>query len=374
MQSEKLYTTKPSMPPYEEYVGKIKHIWDTAWLTNMGTLHNELERSVTEYLGVAKTSLFVNGHMALEMALQALDLQGEVITTPFTFISTTHAITRNGLTPVFCDIRRDDYTSDVSKIEGLITDKTSAIVPVHVYGNVCDVAAIKKLADKFGLKVIYDAAHAFGVKYRGKGVGNFGDASIFSFHATKVYNSIEGGAVVYHDDILGRKLYNLKNFGIQSEEIIESVGANAKMNEFQAAMGLCNLKYIDENIAKRKKIVEYYYQLLSDCPGIRLQKRQSDVESNYAYMPILFEKSEFIVSRDEVYDKLKEKNIFARKYFYPIASEAQCYKGKIDGEKTPVAKEMSEGILTLPLFADMTKADVERICDAIREIGGGDAK
>lgn len=374
MQSKKLYTTRPSMPPYEEYVEKIKHIWDTAWLTNMGTLHNELERSVTEYLGVEKTSLFVNGHMALEMALQALDLQGEVITTPFTFISTTHAITRNGLTPVFCDIRRDDYTIDVSKIEGLITDKTSAILPVHVYGNVCDVSAIKKLADKFGLKVIYDAAHAFGVKYKGKGVGNFGDASIFSFHATKVYNSIEGGAVVYHDDVLGKRLYNLKNFGIQSEEIIESVGANAKMNEFQAAMGLCNLKYIDENIAKRKKIVEYYYQLLSGCPGIRLQKRQLDVESNYAYMPILFEKSEFIVSRDEVYDKLKEKNIFARKYFYPIASEAQCYKGKIDGEKTPVAKDISEGILTLPLFADMTKADVERVCDAIREIGGMDAK
>lgn len=369
MQNKKLYTTKPSMPPYEEYIEQIQQIWDTAWLTNMGAQHNELERAVTKYLDADKTSLFVNGHMALEMTLQALDLKGEVITTPFTFISTTHAITRNGLTPVFCDIRKDDYTIDVSKMEELITDRTSAIVPVHVYGNICDVEAIEKLAGKYGLKVIYDAAHAFGVKYKGKGIGNFGDASMFSFHATKVYNSIEGGAVVYHDGDLGKRLYNLKNFGIQSEETIESVGANAKMNEFQAAMGLCNLRHVDENIAKRKMIAECYHQLMSDIPGIKLQPHQPDVESNYAYMPVLFEKSELTVSRDDIYMRLKDRNIFARKYFYPLVSEAQCYRGRIDGGYTPVAKEVSENILTLPLFADMTKEDVKRVCDAIREIG-----
>lgn len=365
MYNEKLYTTRPSMPPYEEYIRQIKRIWDAAWLTNMGEQHNELEKAVAEYLGVEKASLFVNGHMALEMTLQAFELKGEVITTPFTFISTTHAITRNDLTPVFCDIREDNFTIDASKIEALITDRTTAIVPVHVYGNVCDVEAIEELADKYGLKVIYDAAHAFGVKYKGRGVGNFGDASMFSFHATKVFNSIEGGAVVYHDDELGGALYNLKNFGIRSEEVIECVGANAKMNEFQAAMGLCNLRHIDENIARRKELAGYYYELLTECPGIRLQKLQSEVESNYAYMPVQFDDTEFGVSRNTVYERLKESDIFARKYFYPLASEAQCYKGVFDGGCTPVAKKVSESVLTLPLFADMKKEDVERVCNAI---------
>lgn len=362
------------MPPYEEYAEQIRRIWDTAWLTNMGEQHNELEKAVAEYLGVNKMSLFVNGHMALEMTLQALGLKGEVITTPFTFVSTTHAIIRNGLSPVFCDIRKEDFTIDASKIEELITDKTSAIVPVHVYGNVCNVEAIGKLADKYGLKVIYDAAHAFGVRYKGRGVGDFGDASMFSFHATKVFHSIEGGAVVYHDDTLGEALYNLKNFGIQSEEVIEGVGANAKMNEFQAAMGLCNLRHIDENIRKRKRLTEYYYEFLEGYSGIQLLKPQAGVESNYAYMPVLFDKAEFGTSRDEVYVRLKEKNIFARKYFYPLTSEAQCYRGILDSGNTPVAKRVSESVLTLPLFADMTKKDVERVCDAIYIIRKSNAK
>lgn len=374
MQNKKLYTTRPSMPSYEEYAEQIRRIWDTAWLTNMGEQHNELEKAVAEYLGVEKMSMFVNGHMALEMVLQAFRLEGEVITTPFTFISTTHAIVRNGLTPVFCDIREEDFTIDASKIEELITERTTAIVPVHVYGNVCDIEAIERIADKYGLKVIYDAAHAFGVKYGGKGVGGFGDAAMFSFHATKVFNSIEGGAVVYHDDEVGKTLYNLKNFGIQSEEVIEGVGANAKMNEFQAAMGLCNLRHIDENIAKRRKLSEYYYELLEGCQGIRLQKPQPEVESNYAYMPALFEKSEFGVSRDVVYEQLREADIFARKYFYPLTSEAQCYRGIYDSSNTPVAKKISADVLALPLFADMTKEDIERVCSVIRSAGGLDAK
>lgn len=368
MRREKLYTTRPSMPSYEEYTKQIKRIWDTAWLTNMGEQHNELEKAIAEYLGADKASLFVNGHMALEMVLQALGLTGEVITTPFTFVSTTHAIVRNGLTPVFCDIKEGDFTIDVSKIEELITDRTSAIVPVHVYGNVCDVEAIDKIANKYGLKVIYDAAHAFGVKYKGMGIGNFGNASMFSFHATKVYNSIEGGVIIYKDNVLGRQLYNLKNFGIQSEEVVEEIGANAKMNEFQAAMGLCNLRHIEENIMKRKELAYYYHQCLADCPGVKLQKLQHDVESNYAYMPVLFDESEFAVSRNGVYELLKERDIFARKYFYPLTSEMQCYKGKISCGYTPVAKRVSEKVLTLPLYAGMTREDVERVCDIILEI------
>lgn len=228
------------MPPYEEYIDEIKDIWDSHWLTNMGPKHNQLETELKEYLGVENISLFTNGHNALELTLQAMNLSGEVITTPFTFASTTHAIVRNGLTPVFCDIDPYDYCMDVTKIEGLITDKTTAIVPVHVYGNVCNVEEIERIANKYGLKVIYDAAHTFGVRYKNQGIGSFGDASMFSFHATKVYNTIEGGAVCYHDKELGHELYKLRDFGIKDAETVDGVGSNAKMNEFVAAMGLCN--------------------------------------------------------------------------------------------------------------------------------------
>lgn len=361
----KLNTTKPFMPPLDEYVEMIKNIWQSAWLTNMGDLHNELENKLKVYLDVDNLSLFVNGHMALEMVLQALDLKGEVITTPFTFISTTHAIVRNGLQPVFCDINEKDYTLDTEKIEDLITDKTCAIVPVHVYGNVCNLEAIDRIAKKHNLKVIYDAAHAFGVKYKEKSVAEFGDASMFSFHATKVFNTIEGGAVVYHDEYIGRNLYNLKNFGIHSEEVIESVGANAKMNEFQAAMGLCNLLHITEAIYKRKQIVEYYQQCLQDCKGIILNQLQDNVTSNYAYMPVLFEKGVYPKERNEVYEHMKEYDIFARKYFYPLVNEAECYKGVFEKGDTPIAKKISESVLTLPLYPDMTKNDVDRVCEVI---------
>ena len=254
VEKDKIYVTRSSMPDIEEYVEEIRSIWDNHWLTNMGDKHIRFQKELKEYLQVENIELLTNGHMALELTLQALDLQGEVITTPFTFASTTHAIIRNGLTPIFCDIDPVTYTIDVEKIEELITERTSAIMPVHVYGNICNVEEIENLAKKYGLKIIYDAAHAFGETYKGQGIGGFGDASCFSFHATKVFNSIEGGAVTYHDKKLGADLYDLKNFGIHGPEEVSAVGANAKMNEFCAAMGLCNLRHIEEEIIKRQRV------------------------------------------------------------------------------------------------------------------------
>ena len=254
---DKILVTRSSMPTLEEYVEEIRDLWDTHWLTNMGAKHQKLENELKTYLNVDNISLTTNGHLALELAIQAMNLSGEVITTPFTFASTTHAIVRNGLTPVFCDINAEDFTIDVKKIEGLITDKTSAIIPVHVYGNVCNVEEIERIAKKYDLKVIYDAAHTFGVEYKGKGIGSFGDVSMFSFHATKVFNTIEGGAVCYHDKDFGKRMYQLKNFGIKNETEIDAVGSNAKMNEFQAAMGICNLRHINVEIEKRKKLLIY---------------------------------------------------------------------------------------------------------------------
>ena len=299
------------------------------------------------------------------MAIQAMNLQGEVITTPFTFASTTHAIVRNGLTPVFCDIDPQNFTLDVSKIEALITDKTCAIVPVHVYGNMCDVEAIEEIAKKYGLKVIYDAAHAFGVTYKGKGAGSFGDASCFSFHATKVFNTIEGGAVCFKDKELGRRLYNLKNFGIRDEETVESVGANAKMNEFQAAMGLCNLRHVDEEIGKRKKVIERYRERLENVKGIQCPVSQADVTSNYAYFPVMIDGGIYGTDRNGLFERLKENNIFARKYFYPLVTDFDCYRGYFDKTALPVAREISEKVLTLPLYADLELETVDHICDII---------
>ena len=259
MSDERILVTRASMPPYEEYVEAIRPLWDSHWITNMGRYHRQLEMELKEYLDVPELSLMVNGHMALELAIQAFGFPegAEVITTPFTFISTTHAIVRNHLKPVFCDVKSDDGTMDETKIEDLITEKTVAILPVHVYGNVCNVEEIQRIADRYNLKVIYDSAHAFGVKYKGRGIGNYGDASIFSFHATKIFNTIEGGAVTFSDCKLYETLYNMKNFGIRGEELVISVGANAKMNEFSAIMGLCNLKYIDMYMAERKRRWSY---------------------------------------------------------------------------------------------------------------------
>ncbi len=365
MSHEEILVTQSFMPPLEEFVNEIKGIWQTRWLTNMGEKHQEFERRLQTYLQVPHISLMVNGHMALEMVLQGLALSGEVVTTPFTFASTTHAIVRNGLTPVFCDINDRDFTIDANQIESLITEKTSAIVPVHVYGNICDVDKISRIAEKYNLKVIYDAAHTFGMRYKGHGAASFGDASILSFHATKVFHSIEGGAVCFRDEELVSKLYYLKNFGIQGPEQIEAVGANAKMNEFQAAMGLCNLRYLDDVIAQRKHIAQRYQERLKDIRGLRIWKAQDGVEPNYAYFPIVIEPGLFGATRDDVFDAMEKENIHARKYFFPATNEFACYKGKFEIRKTPVAARISRQILCLPIYGDLDPAVVDEICDII---------
>ncbi len=364
MGTEEILVTKSSLPDYDDYCQTIKGIWDRVWLTNCGPLHEELEKEISKYLDVENVSLYTNGHLALENALELLDLKGEIITTPFTFVSTTSAIVRTGNTPVFCDINPDDYTIDVDKIEDLITEKTVAIVPVHVYGHVCNVEKIEEIAKKHNLKVIYDAAHAFGVKYEGKSIAKFGDITMFSFHATKVFNTIEGGGLAFSDASLKVKAEALKNFGITNYESIEYVGGNAKMSEFQAAMGLCNLKNLKENILARKRIVELYTELLKDVDGIVLSTVQEKVDSNYAYFPIRVEKP-FSLTRDQLFDLLASHKIYARKYFYPITNDFEAYQG-YPGD-TPIARDVSDKILTLPLYPDLGRENVERICKIIKE-------
>lgn len=363
--NSKILVTRSSMPPIDEYVNEISDMWESHWLTNMGPKHKLFQQELKKYMKVDDIDLFTNGHMALELTLQAMNLQGEVITTPFTFASTTHAIVRNGLTPVFCDIDPTTYTIDVNKLEHLITDRTSAILPVHVYGNICNVEEIERIAHKYELKVIYDAAHTFGETYKGKGIGTFGDASCFSFHATKVFNSIEGGAVCFHDKHLGDVLYELKNFGIHGPEEVYGIGANAKMNEFCASMGLCNLKYIDEEIEKRKRVVERYREHLEGVDGIQLNAIQMEVKSNYSYFPVIFEEKQFGASRAEIFDKLAENNIGARKYFYPLTNTFAAFHGQFDVLQTPVALHISKRVLTLPLFADLSFENVDKICKII---------
>jgi len=358
-----IQVTRSSMPDFEEYMEEIKSIWDTHWLTNMGIKHEKLEVKLLEYLDTANITLFTNGHLALECIIAALNLTGEVITTPFTFASTTHAIVRNGLEPVFCDINPYDYTIDTNKLESLITEKTSAIIPVHVYGNICNTEEVERIAKKHNLKVIYDAAHTFGITVDGIGIANFGDASMFSFHATKVFNTIEGGAIAFKDEELSKVLYDIKNFGITGPESVEYAGGNAKMNEFQAAMGICNLRHVDREIVKRKAVVERYIEKLSNIRGIKLCKPKKGVNSNYAYFPVVFDG--YKLNRDEIYENLKAQDIIARKYFYPLTNSFEYYKGKYDVEKTPVANYIANRVLTLPLYADLALEDVDRICDII---------
>ncbi|MCI9533395.1 MAG: DegT/DnrJ/EryC1/StrS family aminotransferase [Lachnospiraceae bacterium] len=357
--------TRSSLPPLEEYVEMLKPLWESAWLTNMGDYHEEFKRQLKVYLKAQNLELFVNGHMALELALQALGLKGEVITTPFSFASTTHAIVRNGLTPVFGDINPEDYTLDAEKLEDKITENTCAILPVHVYGNLCDAAKIQEIADRHDLKVIYDAAHTFGEELDGQGVAELGDLSMFSFHATKVFHSIEGGAVSYRDPGLADRLYQLKNFGIMDSESVEYVGANGKMNEFQAAMGLCNLRHVDEEIAKRKRLASHYRSRLSGTEGIRLCPENPRVRSNYAYMPVVFDG--YRKDRDQVFEELAREDIHVRKYFYPCINSYACYRGQFDERETPVAARISRQILTLPLYADLDMGMVDMICDLILE-------
>lgn len=363
---DKILVTRSSMPPFKEYVELLKPLWESHMLTNMGNYHQLLEKRLREFLDVEQVSLTVNGHMALELAIQSMKFPegGEVITTPFTFISTTHAIIRNRLKPVFCDIQ-DDFTIDVKKIEDLVTDKTVAIVPVHVYGNICDVEEIDRIAYKYDLKVIYDAAHAFGEKYKGEGVGKLGDMSIFSFHATKVFNTIEGGAVCCRLKEQYEQLYNLKNFGIRSEELVVSVGGNAKMNEFQAAMGLANLTHLKTEIRKRKAATELYWKLLEGIDGLQLNYYKMEIEPNYAYFPVIFESTEL---REEVYRKLVNENIYPRKYFYPIVADQACFRNQYRNLKLDHARYCSERILVLPLYAGIHENEIERIAGIIKNI------
>ncbi|MBQ4324414.1 MAG: DegT/DnrJ/EryC1/StrS family aminotransferase [Clostridia bacterium] len=359
--------TRSSLPPFEEYCEEIKELWESRWLTNMGVKHKQLQAELEAYLDVPHVTLYTNGHLALENVIAAMNFSegSEVITTPFTFASTTHAIVRNGLVPVFCDVNPVDYTLDATKLEALITDKTVAIVPVHVYGNLCDVEALDKIAKAHGLKVIYDAAHAFGVTLNGVGVANFGDASMFSFHATKVFNTIEGGAVTFRDDSLIATLNDMKNFGIHGQESCVYAGGNAKMSEFQAAMGICNLRHVDGEIAKRRAAVEQYRRRLGGVEGITLCPEQEGVKSNYAYFPVVFDG--FRYTRDEVFARLKEHDVIARKYFYPLTSDFECYVDMPGGggERTPVAKHIASCVLTPPLYAGLTEEEVDLICDVI---------
>lgn len=376
MMNNRILVTMSSMPPFNEYVDEIRELWQTHWLTNMGVKHVELQRKLEDYLGVKHVTLYTNGHLALENALEVFNFPkgSEVITTPYTFASTTHAIVRKGLVPVFCDINSVNYTIDINKIESLITPRTVAIMPVHVYGNMCDVEKIDQIAKQHKLKVLYDAAHAFAVKYNGKSSACYGDISMFSFHATKVFNTIEGGALCYNDDSLVQVLNDNKNFGIRSEEEVVYVGGNAKMNEFQAAMGICNLRHLDVEIEKRKKVVNKYVELLNGISGIKLNAVfideyngvTSKLETNYAYFPVVFDGYKY--NRDEIYDKLFANEIVARKYFYPITNSFDCYRGfkYANVANTPVAFNISKKVLTLPIYADLDLNIVDKICNIIK--------
>ena len=363
----KINVTRSSMPPFEEYCKEIRELWDSRWLTNMGDKHREFQQRLQYFFQVPYVTLFTNGHLALESVLAAFDFPrgAEVITTPFTFASTTHAIVRCGLTPVFCDINDSNYTMDTEKLPALINDKTVAIVPVHVYGNLCNVDEIGEIALSNGLKVIYDAAHAFGVTRDGISAASFGDAAMFSFHATKVFHTIEGGAVCCHDAALVEKLDRVKNFGFSEGEVF-GIGGNAKMNEFQAAMGLCNLRYFREEVDKRRIAAEHYRKRLGGIPGLKLCPEQAGEKNNYAYFPVVFCASP---TRDEAYQLLNAQGISARKYFYPLTSDLQCYRDQpyVGKNMTPVASYVSERVLCLPLYSDLTIEDIDHICDIILE-------
>ena len=359
--------TRSSMPPFEEYCDEIRDIWDSHWLTNMGAKHQRLEAELKSFLGCEELVLFTNGHLALENVIEAFGLKGEIITTPFTFASTTHAIVRCGCTPVFCDIDPVTFTLDPEKLEPLITERTVAILPVHVYGNLCDVDRIGTIARKHSLPVIYDAAHSFGVFRDGVSSACFGDAAMFSFHATKVFHTIEGGAVSVRDGETRRRLCDLKNFGIHDEENVPYVGGNAKMNEFCAAMGLCNLRHLQEEIEKRRLATERYDLHLSGVPGLQINRRQENVTPNYAYYPVVFDG--FRWTRDQVFDRLKAEGIVPRKYFYPLTSAFRCYEGRpgFNPESTPVAAHVADRVLTLPMYAGLEPETVDRICRIILE-------
>lgn len=364
---KQIFLTQASLPDLEEYIEEIRNIWNTHWVTSMGPKHNLLEKKIEDYLGINGVTLFTNGHNALEAILNAFELKGEVITTPFSFISTTHAIVRNGLMPVFCDITEHDFNIDADKIERLITDKTSAILATHIFGTPCNVEKIEEIAKKYNLKVIYDAAHAFGVKYKGKGIAAYGDASIFSFHASKVFNSLEGGCVVCSDRVVNDYLMKYRNFG-NTNGYTEIIGTNAKMNEFSAAMGLCNLRHIDTSIGKRKKLFEYYCEELKVVSGVMLPEKSESFARNYSYFPIRIDSTLLPGKRDDIFIKMNNWGIQVLRHFYPIVPEQPCYKDMFFNVYTPIAKKISEEILLLPLYEKLQIEEAEYIIKKMKEL------
>lgn len=367
----RINVTKSSMPSFEEYVECLRPIWESRWLSNRGAASKEFEENLKNYLGCDNVWLFANGHVAMEVALQALELnknmpkgvKGEVITTPYTHISTTEAIVRNGLEPVFVDVTEDNFTINPVLIEAAITERTVAIVATHVYGFLCNVKAIDAIARKHNLKVVYDAAHAFGVTLNGISVANFGDAAMFSTHATKVFHTIEGGLITYKDPELFKAMKYIVNFGFTSQEEAEYIGTNARMNEFEAIMGICNLRHLDEEIAKRKIIGDRFTERLGNVRGIKLIKPEKGLVWNYAYYPVIFDG--FKETRDEVKLKLETNEIFPRKYFYPLTNKFACFCKQYGHAEVPVAEHVASCVLTLPMYADLTLDEADRICDTI---------
>jgi dTDP-4-amino-4,6-dideoxygalactose transaminase len=363
-----IHVTKPFLPPLEEYTPYLEKIWANKTLTNNGPFHQQLEKELCNYLNVEYISLFANGTLALITALQALKLTGEVITTPFSFVATSHALWWNNIKPVFADIDPQTFNLDPAKIEAAITPKTTAILPVHVYGNPCDVSNIENIAKRCGLKVLYDAAHTFGAKLKNESLCSFGDLSILSFHATKVFNTFEGGAIISHSAEMKQHIDDLKNFGFRGETKVVAPGINAKMNEPQAAMGLLQLKYIDENITKRKYLADQYRKNLANIPGIKFINDLPKVKHNYAYFPIFIEKEKYGLSRDELYDKLKQNNIFGRRYFYPLISHFPPYNAMETAKASnlPISEKIAEQVICLPIYPDLKYESTERICGIIR--------
>jgi dTDP-4-amino-4,6-dideoxygalactose transaminase len=361
-----IYVTQPFLPPLHEFQPYLEQIWESKWLTNGGPFHQELEKKLADYLGVEHLSLFANGTLALVTALQTLRITGEVITTPFSFVASTHSLLWNGIKPVFVDIHPDTFNLDPEKIEAAITPSTTAIMPVHVYGRPCDVEKIQKIADIYGLKVIYDAAHAFGVSYNGESLLKHGDLSTLSFHATKVFNTFEGGAIVCPDAKTKRRIDDLKNFGYNGEVTVVAPGINAKMNELQAAFGLLQLKHVDKAIDRRREIDAQYREQLLSLLGISFPALPADTIYNHAYFPILIER-EYPLSRDELNDKLRQHGIFPRRYFYPLISEFPMYRGLPSAAQSnlPIARKMANKVLCLPIYPDLTKESITRIVSII---------
>ena len=362
MEANQITVTSPLLPDLNEFNELLKEIWDSKWITNNGSFHRRLETALAEYLKVPYVSLFTNGTLPLITALQALRITGEVITTPYSFVATTHSLWWNNIKPVFVDIEWETGCIDPNKIEAAITPRTTAIMPVHVYGKPCNVDAIQAIADKYGLKVIYDAAHAFGVEVNGESILNAGDMSTLSFHATKVYNTIEGGAMVMHDEQTKKRIDYLKNFGFAGETEVVGPGINSKMDEMRAAYGLLNLKQVDDAIEARHQVAIRYREALKDVDGIEYWNDLPGVKHNYSYFPIFVHQKTYGMTRDELYFKLKEQGIFARRYFYPLISDFSTYRGlpSATKENLPVANEMAREVICLPMHHALSEGDVER--------------